>query len=211
MKYKIKKKNRISVFGIATILIIIVILMSVAYSLQKTTLNIIGNVTSAYKADELPSEIVIPPNSTDENGVDRITVNTDFTNMFGIELFRVVEENVNGNEITTSLRLIYDEKFFNTRKAATITLQLQNNAKQTFTNGKVELVESNDPGGVVTNTSQSITPVTLSPGEVATITIKGSFYSRATINNTYYKYRISYDVNGNTRYYYYTLNILPKA
>ena len=83
---------------------------------------------------EIP-EIEVPPVGEDENGVDRFSVTTSVENLFGMELLRVVDEQCVGNSITTTMEV--QSRFSLLPRTLTITLQLENNSKNTFKNGKI--------------------------------------------------------------------------
>ena len=181
--------------------------MATGYSIFKSELTINGTVTATPKVD-----IEIPEVGEDENGVTRFTRDSNFNSpLLRREVFRVIEENAEGNTITTMLQAI-NTTFLGIKLVANaeITLTIENNSGKTFTNGSIEIVEYMDSGGTVTNENHTLSKTTVENGDSAVATITGDMYSANVVAGTYYKYKISFDVNGITESYYYILSIIPK-
>lgn len=207
-KYKIKKRRKpIKTAYIFLIILIICILMATGYSIFSTELNINGTVNLIPKTD-----IEIPSVGEDENGVTRFTGSSSFKSpALGREVFRVTSETSEGNVITTNLQVI-NTTFWGVNLAADaeITLTIQNNSGSTFTNGSIILLESNNTQ-VMTNGNQVLDKTTVENGGSAVATITGRMYSTYVTEGTYYKYQIQFDVNGSAQYFYYIINMIPKA
>ncbi|MGN1327729.1 MAG: hypothetical protein ACI4VQ_06635 [Clostridia bacterium] len=207
-KYKIKKRRKtIKTAYIFLIILIICILMATGYSIFTTRLKLNGTITLAPK-----TAIEIPSVCADENGVTRFTGGSKFTSpALGREVFRVVSETAEGNVITTNLQTINTTFWgINLATDAQITLTIQNNSGYTFTNGQINLIESNN-SEVMTGGNQVLDKTTVENGESAVATITGRMYGVYVTEGTYYKYQIRFDVNGTTQYFYYILNVIPKA
>lgn len=207
-KYKIKKRRKtIKVSYIFLVILITCIFMATGYSIYSTELNVHGTVTAIPKTD-----IEIPSVGEDENGVTRFTGSAKFNSpTLNIEVFRVTSETAEGNVITTNLQTINTTWFGIALAAdAEITLTIQNNSGYTFTNGQIELIESNNTK-VMTGGAQTLDKTTVENGESAVATITGRMYGKYVTEGTYYKYQIQFDVNGTTQYFYYILNVIPKA
>lgn len=155
---------------------------------------------------EIP-EIEVHPVGEDENGVDRFSVTTSVENLFGMELLRVVDEQCVGNSITTTMEV--QSRFALLPRTLTITLQLGNNSKNTFKNGKIELLESSDTGSSYNSRTQNLNPVTVEPGGNTTATISGSINVGRIETGTYYKYRIYFETDNGIKEFFYTLKLEP--
>lgn len=208
-KYKIKKRRKpIKTAYIFLVILIICIMMATGYSIFSTELNINGTVNLIPKTD-----IEIPSVGEDENGVTRFTGSSSFgAAISNKELFRITSETAEGNVITTNLQVINTTGLWGLTAYtnARITLTIQNNSGYTFTNGSISLLESNN-SDVMTNGKQVLDKATVENGETAVATITGTMYPKNVTEGTYYKYQIQYDVNGTTQYFYYILNVIPKA
>ena len=207
-KYKIKKRRKpIKTAYIFLVILIICIMMATGYSIFSTELNINGTVNLIPKTD-----IEIPSVGEDANGVTRFTGSSHFNSPFlGREVFRITSETSEGNVITTNLQVINTTFWgINLAADAEITLTIQNNSGSTFTNGSIILLESNNTQ-VMTNGNQVLDKTTVENGGSAVATITGSMKSVYVTEGTYYKYQIQFDVNGSTQYFYYIINMIPKA
>ena len=181
--------------------------MATGYSIFKSELIINGTVNVTPKVD-----IEIPEVGEDENGVTRFTGDSSFDSpLLGREVFRVIEETAKGNTITTMLQAI-NTTFLGIKLVANaeITLTIENNSGKTFTNGNIQILEYSDTGEAVINENHTLSKTTVENGDTAIATITGDMYSANVVTGTYYKYVISFDVNGITENYYYILNMLPK-
>ena len=190
------------------IILVICVAMATGYSIFSTEIKINGTAIAKYQK----TDIEIPSVGEDENGVTRFTGSSKFNSpTLNIEVFRVTSETSEGNVITTNLQVINTTLLWITLATnATITLTIENNSGNTFTNGKIELIENNNTQ-VMTNGKQTLDKTTVENGETAVATIKGTMYGAYVTAGTYYKYQISFDVNGVTQYFYYIINITPKA
>lgn len=177
--------------------------MATGYSIFSTELTINGTAI----AKPVEQEIVIPPKGEDENGVDRFSSNTKVENIIGTEILKVTSEECIGNSITTTMKVQSTLSFFGS--TLNITLDIQNGSKNTFTNGKIELIEYSDSGNSLTSRTQTLSEVTVEPGSSTTATISGTVYVRRIQTGTYYKYKISFDANNETKEFYYTLKLEP--
>lgn len=206
--YKIKKKKKqISVFSFIIIMIAIITTMSIAFSLWSSELIIDGKVLIGYKEPDLPVEI---PSTGTTDGITRYTVNTKLT--WGLTtIFEVEDETYEGNTITTSLRCVYKQWLDSSFIEPEITLTIPNNTEDTFTNGTISLYEYNDTAGTVTNRSEVLSSTTIAPSGTATVKIKCKLSSKEIDDNTYYHYKIAYEVGDKTCYFNYILRVLPKV
>lgn len=182
--------------------------MATGYSVFNTELKINGTAIAIPQK----TDIEIPSVGEDENGVTRFTGSSNFSSpTLNIEVFRVTSETCEGNVITTNLQVINTTWLWITLATnATITLTIENNSGYTFTNGKIKLIDYNNTK-VMTNGKQTLDKTTVENGETAVATIKGTMYGAYVTTGTYYKYQISFDVNGETQYFYYIINMTPKA
>ena len=132
-KFKIKrKKGRVANISLVLFtLVLIITLITISYARWTATLTIEG--TAIAKEPELPVEPVKP--STDS---DRFSTNTSFqAGWLNREVFKVVEDTVEGNVITTKLANGSKTSFITPTMTATFTLTIQNNSGSTYTDGTV--------------------------------------------------------------------------
>lgn len=208
MRNKIKRKKGIlNKWYILLILFVVLIFVSSSYALWSTKLYIYGTVIGEKKAPELPVEI--PSQGTDSNGVNRYTSNTNLTFIWQ-EIYRVVAEEYNGNTITTTIQHIYKQQYSWSNIRPTITLTIPNNTSSTFTDGKIELIDSKDTNNVFQNVSYKVSSTTIDAGGTADVTISGTLKGNLDVaNNTYYNFAITYKI-GDTEYaFYYNIILLP--
>lgn len=161
------------------------------------------NATAIARAQE----IVVPPQGEDENGVTRFTSSVQVENIFGMELLRVTKEEFSNGTITTTMKVM--SQFAIGGKTLQIKLNIQNGSKNTFTNGKVELLESGGTQNSLTSRTQNMTNVTVEPGGDTEVTIKGSVYVGRITTGTYYKYKIYFDTENGVKEFYYVLKLEP--
>ena len=209
MKYKFKRKNKtFKSWYILVILIIIIILMSTSYSLWQTNLYINGTVVGELNLPELPVEV--PSQGTDENGIDRVTVNTSM-DFWGTDIYEVTDEEYNGNTITTSIRHLYKQWFGSSNPEVTISFEIQNNTDKNFTNGAIDLIDYNDGNGIFQNLEYTTSNATITPGESSKISISVRLKGNEDVaDNTYYNFAITYEIEGVKYYFYYNIILIPR-
>lgn len=202
-KYKIRKRHRISALAIIGAVIVVLIVMNTGYSLWSSKLNIYGKVTLDYEPPAI--EVNVPTTAN-----NKYTNETGMTSDIGATFFDFVSDEYSGNNLITTIKV---HKNFGTAWFSSnlnVTFSLKNNSKEGFvyTNGKVTQLEVSNPGASVSNVSATILPTTIASGESATFTFSAKVDRSSVKNSTYYKYAITYDVNGVERYFFYTLKIL---
>ena len=202
-KFKIKrKKGRVANLSLILFsLVLIITLITISYAKWTTTLTIEG--TAIAKEPELPVEPVKP--STDS---DRFTTNTSFaTGFFGIETFKVVEDTVEGNVITTKIAN-GTKTWLSSTTTATFTLEIQNNSDSTYTDGNVTYTKE-DSQGYMNPTTQTLSSKTVASGETVTLTCEVKLKANANINiGSYVLYKIEFtSASGQKQYYYYKILI----
>ena len=202
-KFKIKrKKGRVANISLILFsLVLIITLITISYAKWTTTLTIEG--TAIAKEPELPVEPVKP--STDS---DRFTTNTSFaTGFFGIETFKVVEDTVEGNVITTKIAN-GTKTWLSSTTTATFTLEIQNNSYSTYTDGNVTYTKE-DSQGYMNPTTQTLSSKTVASGETVTLTCEVKLKANANINiGSYVLYKIEFtSASGQKQYYYYKILI----
>ena len=206
--YKIKKRRKqISTISLMIIMFVIITTISIAFSLWSSELIIDGKVTIGYVEPKLPVQI---PSTGTTDGITRYTVNTKLTWAL-TTIFEVLDETYEGNTITTSLRCVYKQLLDSSFIEPEIRLTIPNNTADTFTNGTLTLYEYNDTAGTVTERSETLSSTTIAPSGTATVKIKCTLSSKSIDDNTYYHYKIAYDVGGKTCYFNYILKVLPKV
>lgn len=203
-KFKIKrKKGKVANISLVLFtLVLIITLITISYARWTTTLTIEG--TAIAKEPELPVEPVKP--STDS---DRFSTNTSFqAGWLNREVFKVVEDTVEGNVITTKLANGSKTSFITPTMTATFTLTIQNNSGSTYTDGTVTYTKE-DPQGYITPSTPTLSKQTISSGESTTLTCKVQFKANANINvGSYIQYKIEFtSSNGQKQSYYYKILI----
>lgn len=208
-KARSRKTSIIKTKYIVIILIAVTIGISIGYAYWSTSLNITGTIIAQNEEEKLPIEI--PPTSTDSSGENRYTVNTSMT-AFGRDIYVVVKDEYDGNTITTTIQHVYKQGTTLFYPKPTFTLTIPNNTSSDFTNGTVELIDYSDANSIFQSYTYKVASQTISAGGTSDVTISGTLRGNQTVaTNTYYTFRISYDVNGTKSYFYYKLIILPKS
>lgn len=188
------------------ILIASLICASIGYSYWTANLSIGGTII-AKGTTNLPVEI--PPIGQDSNGVNRYTSSALFT-FLGVQIYKVVDEKYEGNTITTYIKHVYKQTFDTSTVGAEISLTIPNNTSDIFTDGKIELTEYNDNNARFNDVKCNLSSNTIASGETTKATVTGTLKGRNTVaDNTYYYFRISFNLNGETRYFYYNIIFQP--
>ena len=202
-KYKIKKRHRISALAIIGAVIVVLIVMNTGYSLWSSKLNIYGKVTLNYEPP--PIDVKVP--TTEEN---KYTTASGMTNGMGVTWFDFVSDEYSDNSLTTTIKVHKNLGTAWFSSNLNVGFSLKNNSQSgiIYTNGKVTQLEVSNPGASVSNVSATILPTTITSGGSATFTFAAKVDRSSVKNSTYYKYAITYDVNGVERYFFYTLKIL---
>lgn len=191
-KYKRKHKiNSIWISGIAVIAILLFV--STGYALWSDTLYIKGTANIKYK----------------ELKLDTITVNKtsnqyiDFQDGSAISAFSVSDTQLNDTDEKIEIVGNYERKSYNlSGRNVTFTVNFTNNYSSTMTNGKIELLENSTKYTLTPTTTETV--VNGDSGKIV-VTVKLSGWS--SLGSGSMKYKISYNVNGLTRYLYLTINI----
>lgn len=206
IKYKNKKKRKIERLFIPMVLVIVLLVISIGYAIWNQDLTIRGKANANYKEPVL--NFTVP-----YRGNNRYTTNSEFKYALTTVL-KVSSDTYSGNVLTTNLAVVYKQALNTSRADGVITLTLQNNTNDTFTNGKMELIQKVDSGGCLYSYSHSLGSTQISPGGTINPTVTLDITSRKVASGTYLKYRISYKVaeygNMVERAFYYIVNIIPK-
>lgn len=208
MKYKIRtKKKTFKTTHLFVILTVILICISSSYALWSTRLYINGKVIGDKTNPSLP--VVIPDKGKDENGVTRYSSNTSM-NWATTAIYEVTSETYEKNIITTTIKHKYKQLLSSTSPEPTITLTIPNNSGFDFTDGKIELIESQDTNSIVQNLSYNLSKTTIINGDTTNATISCTLKGNKDVAaNTYYNFAISYTIGEARFYFYYNLIILP--
>lgn len=202
-KYKIKKKHTISAVVIIIAILIVLIVMNTGYSLWNSKLNIYGKVTLDFTP---PAIDVIVPNT----GKNAYTTNSGFSDGWLFTYFDFVSDEYSENSLTTTIKVHSNLGMALIGTNITVGFNLKNisNEGYVYTNGTVTKMEYADPGGAISNESGTLSKKTILANNTDTFTFSAYVDRGALKNTTYYKYAITYDVNGVTRYFFYTIKIL---
>lgn len=90
------------------------------------------------------------------------------------------------------------------------SLQNTSTVGDLYTGGSVTQIEVSNPNSAISNVSATILPTTISSGQNADFNFSAIINRRNLKSNAYYKYAITYDVNGVKKYFFYTINILSE-
>lgn len=194
-----KRKQNVSVKFIIIIAIILVALMSTAYSVWTTNLNINGNVILEYVEQKLPATPVMQSSS-------RYTTNTALTSKFWwrtTTAFSVYQDTYEENTVTTELSK--EEDTVASTITPTFTITLKNNSNYTFTEGTITTTED-DSYGYITPSSQSLSSKTVSSGGTTKLTCAVKLQSNTEIpTGSYIQYNICFKVNEIKEYFHYKI------
>ncbi|MGN1271178.1 MAG: hypothetical protein ACI4UX_04315 [Clostridia bacterium] len=191
-KYRRKhKKNSVLLIGIVVIAILIFI--SVGYSLWSDTLNINGTANTKYKEPKL----------------DTITVAQTDGEYFVVEdptsSIKFVKE-VKGTSVNNGDEKIeavgnYEIRTWNVSgRNVEFSLSFTNNYSVTITNGRAELLENTTNYTITTSQTE-----TIATNGTGTFTIIVTLKANSSLSTGTIKYKVSYNVDGVTRYLYVTI------
>ena len=77
-----------------------------------------------------------------------------------------------------------------------------------FANGKIEEIEVSNFNNAFLNSKMNIENSTLESGQTTECCFSATINLKDLISDVYYKYAISYEVDGEMKYFYYTIKIL---
>lgn len=197
-----KKSRVVNISLVLFAMVVIVTLITTSYARWNTTLTISG--TAIGRKSVLPVGPVKPdPNS------DRFSTNTTFhAGWLNREVFKVVEDTVEGNVVTTKLANGEKTSFITPTMTATFTLTIQNNSELTYTDGTVTYTKE-DSQEYITPIAQTLSNKTISSGETTTLTCEVEFQANYEIDvGSYILYKIEFTApDGEAKYYYYKILI----
>lgn len=202
-QYSLKRKHTMSTLAIILIVLAFLVVMNVGYSLWNSKLNISGTVTLDF--DPPPIEVSVVPIANNKY----VNV-TGLTNDSGTALFDLVSEEYKKNELITTLRVQKNSLSDWISSDLMVNFSLKNTSKNgyVYTDGKVSQLEVSNPGEALKNVSASIVPTTLSANQSSVFNFSTSINRSEIKGSAYYKYAITYKVNGVERYFFYTIKIL---
>lgn len=191
-KYKRRhKKNSVLLIGIAVVAILIFI--STGYALWSDTLYIKGTANARYVEQKLDT---ITVNKTSDQYLE-------FEDDVGIKAFKVTSTELNNTEEKIEVVGNYERRNWNVSKRdAMIRLNFVNNYPVTITNGQIALIEDSTGYSLSAETT-----ATVANNETGTATITFHLKANSDLLSGTIKYKISYNVDGVTRYIYLTINI----
>lgn len=203
---KIKRKHKsrmISVYAVMASIIIVIVLVSTAYALWSSNLNINGNVDVNYVEPQLSFTPTQPSSG-------RYTTNTTFQTRWGIfgvakvTIFTISGDSYENNIVTTNL-VNNGTSLVTSTISVTFTITLQNTSDTTYTDGKVTTSEE-DTSGYMTPTRQTLSSTTVASGGTTKLTAVITLQADAsTPTGSYEDYKICFTVNGVPRYFHYKI------
>lgn len=201
-RYSLKKRHAMSTLTIILVVIIFLIVMNVGYSLWSSKLNITGEVSLDFDPPAIETEVILN---------DSRYVNIGgITNDSGTVLFDIVSEEYKSNNLVTTLKVHKNtlSDWISTDIIASFSLKNTSKEGYVYTDGKVTLVEVSNPGEALKNVSANIVPTNVSSNQSSAFNFSASVNRAEIKDSAYYKYAITYKVNGIERYFFYTIKIL---
>ncbi len=202
-KYSLKRKHTMSTLAIILIVLAFLVVINVGYSLWSSKLNISGTVTLDF--DPPLIEVSVVP-----IGDNRYVNISGLTNDSGTALFDLVSEEYKENELVTTLRVHKNSLSDWISSDLVVNFSLKNTSKNgyIYTDGKVSQLEVSNQGEALKNVNASIVPTTVSANQSSIFNFSASVNRSEVKGSAYYKYAITYKVDGVERYFFYTIKIL---
>lgn len=206
-KYKnIKKYSKtnkvIKPPALVALLLVLLLFMSIGYSYWTTSLKIGGRVTA--KSLELPIKIYL--RNIEDTETIRYSTDTGFT-IDTKEIYQIAEEKYEGNRLVTTIKKVNNLEIDENIRT-NLTLPIHNITNKDFNNGKIKLIDKNDSNGIFNNINYSLSSEMIIAGGQTNININGNLKVNGDVStNTFYKFEITYDIQGETYYFYYNLII----
>ena len=205
-KYKLKRNKRspIIILFIVLAIVAVIIIMNTGYSLWQTKLNINGRVILENEPTDL--EVTIMPTKYG------YTVPSNLSDKDGTENFIFISDEYEGNNLTTTLRAAKKNGNTNNKKL-NISFDMKNisNNGDMYTNGSIENENKTDHSKAISKPNINLSSRNISVGNISTIRYSSTVNLKKITQTVSYKYKISFDVNGRKKYFYYTIVILPYA
>lgn len=201
-RYSLKKRHAMSTLTIILVVIIFLIVMNVGYSLWSSKLNITGEVSLDFDPPAIETEVILNDNRYVNIG--------GITNDSGTVLFDIVSEEYKSNNLVTTLKVHKNalSDWISTDIIANFSLKNTSKEGYVYTDGKVTLVEVSNPGEALKNVSANIVPTNVSSNQNSVFNFSASINRAEIKDSAYYKYAITYKVNGIERFFFYTIKIL---
>lgn len=201
-RYSLKKRHAMSTLTIILVVIILLIVMNVGYSLWSSKLNITGEVSLDFDPPAIETEVILNDNRYVNIG--------GITNDSGTVLFDIVSEEYKSNNLVTTLKVHKNtlSDWISTDIIANFSLKNTSKEGYVYTDGKVTLVEVSNPGEALKNVSANIVPTNVSSNQSSVFNFSASINRAEIKDSAYYKYAITYKVNGIERFFFYTIKIL---
>lgn len=201
-RYSLKKRHAMSTLTIILVVIIFLIVMNVGYSLWSSKLNITGEVSLDFDPPAIETEVILNDNRYVNIG--------GITNDSGTVLFDIVSEEYKSNNLVTTLKVHKNalSDWISTDIIANFSLKNTSKEGYVYTDGKVTLVEVSNPGEALKNVSANIVPTNVSSNQSSVFNFSASINRAEIKDSAYYKYAITYKVNGIERFFFYTIKIL---
>lgn len=191
------RKTYVSTTLIFIFILIMLLLVSVGYSLWSSKLNISGEVT--LNMEEQALEMDVQKNSLG-----------NFVSLYDNQNFEVISENYVENVLTTVVKINSGIEILQEEKL-NISFEIKNVSEnaELYSDGIVELVEYSGNNSI-TDVAGSISEKTVMAGDIASFNFSALVDLENINSDSYYKYRITYMVDGVKKSFYYVLKILPE-
>lgn len=131
---------------------------------------------------------------------------------YGSTFFDFVSDTYTGNLLVTTIKVHKNLNMALFSADISVGFSLKNTSAggDLYTSGTVTQLEVSNPSSAISNVSATILPTTISSGQSADFNFSATINRRNLKSNAYYKYAITYDVNGIKKYFFYTINILTE-
>ena len=193
-----------SALAIVAFVIVILAVLNTGYALWSSKLNIYGKVDLSLNPPKL--EVTVP-----STGNGMFTQHVGFSSDLG-EWFDFVSDEYTEDSLITTIRVHSSAGAASDTKDIGINFSIKNTSSNgnVYTAGKITNTETSNPGGAVSGIATKLSSTRIGSGESAVFSFSASVNRSEIRNSTYFKYAISYVDNGVTRYFFYTVKILPE-
>lgn len=193
-KYRFRKQNYASWTVILIFLLVALIFVNIGYSLWSTKLDVFGNVRLELNIPNL--EITIP-----------ITEGERRVNLYDSDGFLFVKDEYSENSLITTLKIMEsDNSIQNLRLSFSMKNMSQND--ELYVDGKVKLVEQSNISNVASDVYAYLSKGIIETGNADVFNFSADINKEMMDSNIYYKYEISYNIDGVNKNFFYIVNIL---
>ena len=202
-RYSLRKRHTISVLWIVIAIIVILVVMNSGYALWSSKLNIYGKVDLNFNPPK--AEVLIP-----STGNGKYTQQSGMSSGW-IGWFDFVSDEYSDNSLTTTVKVHSNLGISASIRNLSLSFTIKNSSSNgnVYTDGKVTSIETSNPGNAVTGISAKLTSPKIKSNQSTTFNFSANVNRGIVRNSTYFKYAITFNDGGVTKYFFYTVKILP--